>query len=213
MKIFIKTRSRDRDYYIKTIDNEEIQNIELEELERILNNSSYFMKTENNLICFKNRKILYIPKIHRNVNYRNVNFHVFIELDGEEKGVDIENFSKLLNENIYEELIEEKGKYEFLIKNFDIPFINKIDNYFSVNKGEVDSVKDCEKKNFFNKLKKVKQWKKLHKQLALTLSLLSIIMILGAVTCRVKINYCNKIYQLFMNEKNDSVSIKGNSLK
>ena len=145
MKIYIRTRSKFKDYYTKTINNEQIQNEELEEIERSFNSSPYKVKKANNLIYFKNKIFLYIPKIQRNVDYRKVFFYVFIELD-EEKGVDIEKLEKLLNEQIYE------TDKEFMINNFDIPFIEKIDNYFCLDlkKGlqKVDSINKCKKKIF-----------------------------------------------------------------
>ena len=145
MKFYIRTRSKFKDYYTKTINNKQIQNEELEEIERSFNSSPYKVEKANNLIYFKNKMFLYVPKIERNVDYRKVFFYVFVELD-EEKGVDIEKLEKLLNEKIYE------TDKEFMINNFDVPFIEKIDNYFCLDlkKGlqKVDSINKCKKKNF-----------------------------------------------------------------
>jgi len=156
MNVFIKTRSKSRDYYVKNFENEEVINEDFESIEKALNLSEYLIDKKVIGIKFNNKFFLYVPKLHRNVDYRGVRFNVLIELNDKKelKGIDVNVLEKLLNENVYEQKV--KNQYEFFVNKFDIPFKGDVDFFVCIDKDlkvkQIDDLDKCEKKNYFIKL-------------------------------------------------------------
>jgi len=156
MNVFIKTRSKSRDYYVKNFENEEVINEDFESVEKALNLSEYLIDKKVIGIKFNNKFFLYVPKLHRDVDYRGVRFNVLIKLNDKKelKGIDVNVLEKLLNENIYEQKV--KNQYEFFVNKFDIPFKGDVDFFVCIDKDlkvkQVDDLDKCEKKNYFMKL-------------------------------------------------------------